>query len=118
MDDTVSFLYEVAVKPGQVDELRTLTSELVDSAQAETGALIYEWSLSDDASVAHVEERYADSTATMSHLAKFRETFLQRFLAAVEPRRLVVYGAPSDQVKEALRATNPVYMSAFEGFAR
>ena len=118
MNDTVSFLYEVAVKPGQVNELRTLMSVLVDSAQTEPGALVYEWSLSDDKSVAHVEERYADSTATLSHLAKFRESFLPRFLAAVEPRRLVVYGTPSDKVKEALKTTNPVYMSAFEGFAR
>jgi hypothetical protein len=68
--------------------------------------------------VAHVDERYADSTATLRHLANFRETFLTRFLAAVEPRRLVVYGAPSEKVKDALKATNPVYMSAFEGFAR
>ena len=60
-----SFLYEVAVKPGQLDELRTLMSELVDSAQTETGALVYEWSLSDDEVVAHVDERYADSSATL-----------------------------------------------------
>jgi quinol monooxygenase YgiN len=118
MNQTVSFLYEVAVKPGQLDELRTLMSELVDSAQTEPGALAYEWSLSDDETVAHVDERYADSTATLSHLAKFRETFLERFLAAVEPQRLVVYGTPSEKVKEALEAINPVYMSTFEGFTR
>ena len=118
MSDTVSFLYEAAVKPGQVDELRTLMSELVDSAQTEPGTLGYEWSLSDDQTVAHIDERYADSTATLNHLGRFRESALPRFLAAVEPRRLVVYGTPSEKVKEALEAINPVYMSAFEGFMR
>ncbi|HXW88415.1 MAG TPA: antibiotic biosynthesis monooxygenase [Streptosporangiaceae bacterium] len=118
MDDGVSWLYELAVKPDQLDNFRTLMVELVDSTRTEPGALGYEWSLSDDGSVAHVSERYADSAATLTHLAKFRETYGQRFHEAVEPSRLVVYGTPSEQVRDALKASSPAYMSAFAGFTR
>ena len=118
MNAAISWLYEVAVKPGQLGNFRTLMAELVDSTQAEPGALVYEWSLSDDENMAQVSERYADSAATLTHLARFRDAFGQRFLAAVEPTRVVVYGTPSEEVKEALAGLRPVYMSAFTGFAR
>jgi quinol monooxygenase YgiN len=118
MDAEVSWLYELAVKPGQLDSFRTLMAELTDSARAEPGTFLYEWSLSDDGNVAHVREGYADSAATLAHLATFRETAGQRFRAAATPTRLVVYGNPSEQVREALAILQPVYMSAFAGFAR
>ncbi len=74
--------------------------------------------LGGDGSVAHVDEGYADSAATLTHLARFRETSGQRFRAVVEPTRLIVYGTPSDEVKKALAVLRPSYMSAFAGFAR
>jgi hypothetical protein len=58
--------------------------------------------------VAHINERYADSAATLTHLATFREKFTPRFLVAVDPTRLVVDGTPSDGVKEAFKASGPV----------
>ena len=118
MSAEVFWLYEVAVKPGQVEALRTLMAELVESTRAEPGSLSYEWSISGDGTVAHIYERYADSAATLAHVARFRETFRQRFLAAVEPTRVVVYGTPSEDVRQALITLRPVYMSALAGFAR
>ena len=118
MSDRVSWLLEVAVKPGQLDDFKALMAEMVESTQAEPGTLIYEWSINDDGSVIHLYERYADSAATLTHLAAFGEKFVQRFLAAVDPTRFMVYGAPSDEVKEELSAFGPVYMAPFGGFAR
>jgi quinol monooxygenase YgiN len=118
MNAEVSWLYEVDVKRGQIGSFRTLMAELVDSARDEAGTFLYEWSLSDDESAAHIREGYADSAATLSHLARFRATFAERFRSAVEPTGLVVYGNPSDEVKDALTALRPTYMSAFAGFAR
>jgi hypothetical protein len=34
----------------------------------------------------------------------------------LKPTRLVVYGEPSVQVKDALAGLNPVYMAPFGGF--
>jgi len=118
MNAQVCWLYEVTVKAGQAGTFRALMAELAGSAQAEQGTLVYEWALSDDQSMAHIHERYADSAATLTHLTMFRDTFAQRFLETAEPVRLVVYGTPSEQVKEALTESGPVYMGAFTGFAR
>ena len=118
MNAEVSWLYELTINPGQIGNFRTLMAELVESARAEPDTFLYEWSLSGDERVAHVREGYADSAATLNHLATFRQTAGQRFRAAVTPTRLVVYGSPSEEVREALAALQPVYMSVFTGFAR
>lgn len=118
MDDHVSWFLEVAVKPGRVDELKALLTEMVESTQAEPGAVIYEWSISEDGAAAHAYERYADSGAVLTHLAGFGEKFAQRLLGAVDVTRFVVYGAPNDEAREALGGFGPTYMTAVGGFAR
>ena len=89
MNAAVSWLYEVAGKPGQLGSFRTLTAELVDSTQAEPGALVYEWSFSDDESMAQVSERCADSAATQTHLARLRDarTRSQTWPGATSPNQ-------------------------------
>src|SRR5215217_6318112 len=51
MNGQVSWVFEVAVKPGKIDALRTLMEEMVESTRAEPGALVYEWFVSDDGGV-------------------------------------------------------------------
>jgi quinol monooxygenase YgiN len=118
MSDQVSWLLELAVKPGELESFKALMAEMVESTQGEAGVLIYEWSISDDGSAIHIAERFADSAAVVAHLTGFAERFAQRFLAAVDPTGLVVYGAPNDEAKEALTALGPTYMAPLGGFAR
>ena len=118
MDDHISWLFEVAVKPGQLDDFKALLAEMVESTRTEPGALVYQLSISDDGSAVHLYERYADSVAVLAHVGTFGERFAGRFLAAVDPTRFVVYGSASDEVKEALAAFGPAYMTPFGGFAR
>ena len=118
MREEVSWSLELAIKPGQIDVVRTLIPEMVDSTQKEPGALIYEWSISDDDRMVHSYDRYANSEAVLAHLSTFGEKFAERFLAAVEPTRFVVYGDPTDQAREALDAFGALYMKPLAGFAR
>jgi quinol monooxygenase YgiN len=118
MDAQVSWLLEVAVKPGQLEPFRALMEEMVASTRAESGALGYEWFIGDDGSVVHLAERYADSAAILAHLATFGETFAGRFLASVEPTRFTVMGSPSDEVRAALSGLGPTYLQPFGGFVR
>jgi hypothetical protein len=78
----------------------------------------YEWTISDDHQVCHAHERYRDSAAVMTHLESFGANFAVRLMAAVTPARLVVYGTPSPQVKDALAGLSPVYMAPLGGFRR
>jgi quinol monooxygenase YgiN len=118
VNDHVSWLLELAVKPGELDNFKTLVNEMIESTDAEPGTLMYEWSINEDGSVVHGYERFADSGAAVGHLSAFGEKFAQRFLSAVDPTRLSVYGTPSDDAKEALGALGPVYMAPLGGFAR
>ena len=54
----------------------------------------------------------------MIHLESFRQNFAERFMAAVTPTRLVVYGDPSGEVRAALSAFGAVHMAQIGGFAR
>ena len=56
MSEKISWSLELAIKPGQVDVVRALIPEMVDSTENEPGALIYEWSISDEESVIHSYE--------------------------------------------------------------
>jgi quinol monooxygenase YgiN len=48
MDDQVSWLLEMTVKPGELDNLKALIKEMVESTRAEPGALNYQWCISDN----------------------------------------------------------------------
>ena len=119
MSDTVHWLLALNIKEGELDNFRALVTEMVDATKAnEPGTLNYEWFVSDDEKTCHIYERYADSAATMAHLATFGQDFAERFMAVLEPVQFVVYGNPNDEVRAALVAFGAVHMSQFAGFAR
>lgn len=69
MSEEISWFLELAVKPNQIDVVRTLIPEMVDSTRNKPGALGYEWSVSDKETAIHSYERYADSEAVLAHPA-------------------------------------------------
>lgn len=119
MKDNVYWVLELSIKDGEFDNFRKLMGEMINGTRDnEPGALNYEWTISEDNKNCHIYERYADSAATLTHLATFGEKYAERFLAALEPTRLVVYGNPNDELKEALAGFGPAYMSPLGGFVR
>ncbi len=119
MNAHVSWMLELNVRAGRDEDFRALMAEMVNATEStEPGALDYEWSVTADGRVCHIFERYADSAATMIHLAAFGQNFAERFLAILEPTRFVVYGSPSQEVREALAAFDPTYMGFASGFSR
>jgi quinol monooxygenase YgiN len=118
VSNQISWRVELAVKPGELDNFRTLTEEMVESTREEPGVLIYERFVSDDGKVVHVYERYADSAAAVAHLREFVRKFGGRFVGMVDRRRFTVYGTPSDDVKGILDGFGATYMSPFGGFSQ
>lgn len=115
----VSWMLELEVQPGRAKDLTVLMNEMIAATRAnELGTLDYEWSLSADGSVCHIFERYTDSAAVMVHLGTFDEKYAGRFLKVLKPVRFVVYGSPSQDVKDALADFNAVYMQPVGGFSR
>jgi quinol monooxygenase YgiN len=116
--DRVSWLLELAVKPGKLEDFRALMDEMVESTRAESGALAFEWFIGEDEDVVHIYERYADSEAVLTHLATFGETFAARFLDAVDATRLTVLGAPTDEARRSLTGLGATFLAPLGGFAR
>ena len=119
MSDNIFLLLELKVKPGESDNFRQLMGEMVEFVQAnEPDTLNYEWNISSDQQSCHIYERYADSTATMTHLGSFGANFAERFMACFEITSLQVYGNSSDEVREALSPFGAVFLTPIGGFAR
>jgi len=118
MGGEVSWQVELAVKPGQLDNFRALTGEMVESTKREPGALIYERFVSEDGKGVYVYERYADSAAAVAHLQAFGRIYGERFAKMVERRRFTVFGTPSDELKGILDGFGATYLGPFAGFSR
>ena len=119
MNNTVYWNLELSIKAGEFENFQELMAEMVASTEAsEPNALNYEWSVSEDKSSCHIFERYTDSEATLTHLGNFGEKFAERFMSIFDVKRFVVYGNPSNQIKEALSGFGPVFLSYAGGFSR
>jgi len=119
MSDAVHWVIELDVKDGQLDAFKALAQEMSEATRAnEPGASHYEWFVSEDGKVVHIYERYVDSAATMIHLRNFGAKFAERFLACVDPTRMMVYGDPSAEVRGAVAGFGAAHMTQFVGFAR
>jgi quinol monooxygenase YgiN len=117
MDGVVSWVVEIAVKPGRLEAFRALMDEMVSAVRADPGAVIYEWFIDDDDRVVHIYERYADSAAAMRHMEVFGR-FAERYLAETDPLGFTLMGSPTDEVRAALSDDPPLYLRSFGGFAR
>ena len=119
MSDAISWVLELAIKDGQLDAFKALAQEMTEATQAdEPGTSHYEWFISEDGKAVHIYERYADSAALMVHLGNFGAKFAERFMACVDPTRLMVYGDPSAEARGALAGFGAAHMAQFDGFAR
>ena len=118
MSGIVSWNLQLSVNEDQLETFRGLMAEMVESTQAEPGALAYDWFLSEDQTQCHIYERYADAEAVMAHLGAFGTKFAERFLACVTPTAFHVYGNPEAEAREVFDGFGAVYFGPFGGFSR
>src|SRR5215470_17322937 len=103
MEDHVSWVLELAIRPGELDAFKALLEQMVDGTNsAEPDTLAYQWFISDDGGTVHSYETYADSEALVSHINGFMAKWAERFLAAADVTRFTVYGNPNTAAKELL----------------
>jgi quinol monooxygenase YgiN len=118
METSVAWMVEGKVKPGKLDDLKTLVAEMVEDTSQEAGAQSYEWYLSEDESEVHLWEKYADSEATLAHVKRFGEQWARPFTDCLEVTRFRVYAAPEEHVQKLVAGWRPQYFAALGGFAR
>ncbi len=118
MKEHVSWVIELAVKPGRLDSFRELMEEMVTGSNTEPETLNYEWYISDDEGTIHIFEKYASSDAMITHVNGFMEKWAERFMESVNPTRFTVYGDPSEAARELLASFGGRYLAPWGGFAR
>ena len=118
MEDQVSWVIELAVKPGELEAFQALMEEMVAGTSLEPTSLGYEWFISDDGRSVHIYEKYADSGAMVSHVSGFLANWAERFLGSVDVTRFTVYGSPNAAAKEMLDGFGAVYLGPWGGFSR
>jgi quinol monooxygenase YgiN len=116
MAKEISWHVELRVKPGQLGNFRTLTGEMVVATRSEPDVLSYQRFVSEDRTIIHIYERYADSAAAVAHLQEFEKSFASRFSAMVERKAFNVLGHPSAELKAMLDKFNAVYLKPFGDF--
>ena len=115
----IYWILELEIGTGRKQDFQALMTEMVNSTRAnEPGMINYEVSTSSDGKYCHIYERYADSAAVLTHLGNFGKKFAKRFLEILKPVRFVVYGSPSQELRDALAGLNPIYMEPASGFDR
>jgi quinol monooxygenase YgiN len=126
MSDTVAFIVELELKPGQVEDLRAVMDEMAARARDdEPGTLNYEWFVTEDGTACHIYERYANAAAAVVHSATFPEELSKRGQAFL-PTRLTAYGELTPEIldkrieplKQALPGISVVLLRPLGGFAR
>ena len=117
MSTHISWLLQVTIQPGKLNDFRGVAHDLIENSKVEPGTLDYEWHLTADQSACHIFERYADNDAVLKHIASFAP-YAPRFLEACYPTRFDIYGDPSAAVKEALADFRPNYYTDLGGFSR
>ena len=119
MSDCVSWIITMNINDGKLNDFKTLMNEMVEATKThETGALSYEWYFNDAGTECQIFEKYADSSAVMTHLGAFGENFAGRFMSLVSPTGITVYGKANDEVKVALKDFGPSFYSHVAGFTR
>jgi len=118
MSNQISWHVELQVKPGQLNALRALTGQMVESTKTEPGALVYERYISDDHQKVHVFERYVDSNAAVAHLVAFGKMYGERFARMVDRKHFTVFGTPTVELREILDPLGATYATPLAGFSR
>ena len=126
MSESLFFVVELEVKPGQAVELRSVMEEMASvTRRDEPGTLAYEWFLTDDGAACHIFERYADPQAAVVHSRTFPPELGRRGQAFL-PTRVTAYGKLTKEIREqriepllaAVPGVRVVILEPLGGFAR
>jgi hypothetical protein len=117
MSPEISWVFEVTVNAGSLDEFAALVRRVSDEDQAaEPDSLNLECFV-DDRDV-HFYERFKDSPSAVFHLGRLMENYVGLLLSRCTLTQMTVYGEPSEELRAALAGFSPRYMSPVAGYAR
>ncbi|MCV0425435.1 MAG: hypothetical protein K5905_08170 [Roseibium sp.] len=117
--EEVSWIFSVTIKEGEAANLKKLVNEISKSSKAnEPNTLSYHWYISEDHMRGEVHEHYGNSEAALEHLSTFNAEYADRIMTMIKPEGMIVFGNPSNVLRQELAGANPVFMRSVAGFSR
>lgn len=118
MTNTIRAIAEIAIPEGNLDEFKDVAAEIIDEVEAnEPNTLSYEWFLSSDERKCYVVQLYRDSEAVLAHLGNIAD--LSGRLHQLAPlTRLMIFGSPSDELRQAIDHVGPEVFEHWNGVTR
>ncbi len=117
MKDEVISIFTLRLAPENFTEFKALVAKIVAATSKEPGTLMYQYSVNDAHTEAHIIERYR-ADAVVSHIEETFAPYGAKFLELVEITQLMVYGNPDAPTRKHLDAFGAQYMNSFDGFTR
>ena len=100
------------IRDGRLDEFKDLADQCISvTREKDAGTLQYDWFFSPDGDECVLRERYRDSTAILEHAANLGD-LMGRFMAISDPD-VEIYGAPTDELLEAIAVLEPRVYAAY-----
>lgn len=117
--DWVSWIIEAKYEPSNEATLEEMAKEMTSYFLAnESQTTHFEWSVNSEQGQLILHERYANSQAGLTHIETFSGKFGERFSALVQPKRVVVFGHPSEELMGVLSGMSPEILHYLAGFSR
>lgn len=116
MFENIGWIVEGKIRQGKREEFEQVIQDIVAATTPEEGTLNYQYYISDDGDVL-VYERFADVASAHAHVDTW-DRFVERWVAAAEPTRMVHLGNLPDDLRERHAALAPLLLRPAGGFAR
>ncbi len=118
MTNYIQAIAEHSISEGKINEFKKLAAEIIDRVEAnEPNTLSYEWFLNSDESKCYVVQLYKDSEAGLAHLGNIGD-LLGPFHEVAPLTGLMIFGSPSDELRQALEPVGPKILKHWNGVAR
>lgn len=117
--DWVSWIIEANYDPSSEAAVEEIAKEMTSFFLSnEPQTTHFEWSVNSEKGQLILHERYANSQAGLAHIESFSGKFGERFSILVKPKRVVVFGHPSQELLSVLSGMSPEILHYLAGFSR
>lgn len=117
MQNDIYTVYHLTLEPANYDALKALIAKLVPAARREADTLTYEFFINAEHTKATIIEGYRRA-GLVPHVTQTFAPYAKRFLELVKIDQLYVYGETTPEIRTALDAFDPIYLTGFAGFTR
>ena len=118
MTDYIRVVAELSISEGKIDEFKKKAAAFIERVEAnEPDTLSFELFLSDDESKCYTTEKYEESEALMAHLGNIGD-LLGPIFEIAPLTGLMIFGSPSDELRQALAPLSPTFFEHWNGFTR